>query len=170
MRRRSYLFKQKFYLFAATVLCGFGIYMNSVYFFSPFNLEKSEITGLSWQDIKYPMQIEYLIYDNAKGWTLNRISRDRSEIRYLIKSLEHLCFVSTNEGEVSSLKLLSYPEQGRQNLIVIRHSYNLAETATSEGSIIFQFRYYENDDYGSINDIRYFRIPVALKRLLAAPE
>ena len=164
------MFKQKFYLFAATVLCGFGIYMNSIYFFSPFNLEKSEVTGLSWKDIKYPMHIEYLIYDNEKGWTRNRISRDRDEIRYIIKSLEHLCFISTNEVEVSSLKLLSYPEQGRQNLIVIRHSYYFAEPATSEGSVIFQFKYYENDDYGCINDIRYFRIPVDLKRLLATPE
>lgn len=148
---------------AITTICGIAIYIDTFYFFSPFNLKKSEVTQLTWKDTKYPLQIEYLTYDKDIGWKINRISKNKEEIRYIIKSLENKIILTDSASEVSTLNLLPQLMRGKENLIILRHINNLSSASNSDGNVIFQFKFYQNDDYAAINNINYFRLSQELR-------
>jgi hypothetical protein len=160
---RSSLLRRKLSLIAITALCGIAIYIDTFYFFSPFNLKKSEVTQLTWKDTKYPLQVEYLTCDTTAGWNTNKISKNKEEIRYIIKSLEHKEFVTDSISEVSSLNLLPQLTRGKEYLIILRHINSFSSDYASESTVIFQFKFYQNDDYGTINNVNYFRLPQELR-------
>jgi hypothetical protein len=157
------LLRRKLYLFSIAILCGAAIYFNAFYVFSPFNLKTSEITNLCWQDVRYPVQIEYHTYEASEGWVLNKISKDKFEIKFMIKSLENLTYITSSTSDVSSLKLLPHSERGKENRVVLRRNDSFNHKRQNEGVILFQFKFFQNDDYGTVNDVNYFKIPKELK-------
>lgn len=145
------------------ILSGMAIYFNAFYVFSPFNLKTSEITKLYWQDVRYPIQIEYHTYEANEGWVLNKTSNDKSEIKHIVKSFESLTFITTSTSDIPSLKLLPNSERGKENLVVLRRFNNFNSKVQNEGVVLFKFTFYQNDDYGTVNNINYFKIPKELK-------
>jgi hypothetical protein len=160
---RILLLRRKLFLFSAAILSGVAIYFNTLYVFSPFNLKTSEITKLCWQDVKYPIQVEYYTYETNKGWVLNKTSNDKSEIRLIVKAFESLTFVTESTSDIPSLKLLPHSERGKENLVVLRRVNNFNYKTQYEGVILFKFTFYQNDDYGTVNSINYFKISKEFK-------
>jgi hypothetical protein len=149
------LLRRKLSLISLSLLCVVAIYINTFYIFSPFSL--------TWKDTKRPIQIEYLTFDSPTGWTVNSISKDSKEIRYFIKTFEQIAFITENISDINPQNVTSRSLNNKENLVILRKSDNITNTTKSKGTILFQFRFCENDDYGTTNNLSYFRIPMELK-------
>lgn len=157
------MLRRKLFWAGISLLCVLGIYINIFYYFSPFNLKKSEVSCLAWQDIKYPAQLEYLTNETPNGWTLNKISTNREEIKYIIKAFEKIHFVTEEASDASTLKLLPYPERGKENMLILKHFSKTDTSGNVKETIVFSFSFYQNNNYATTNGRDYFYLMPQLK-------
>lgn len=67
----------------------FGIaawHVHRVYYFNPFTFKKDDVTTLSWNDYKNPMELS-IVYQPGNGPQTSYETENRSEINYVLSEL-----------------------------------------------------------------------------------
>jgi hypothetical protein len=136
-----------------------SILINQKFIFNPILFEQDKITTNDWSIYRYPAQIEYLSFED-NGWRETSIVNDKKEIHFIFKELKKNKETSLSQSEFFNRN----KEMGKEKRVVIRH---LTSEKEGEGSIIFQFSYYENGNVADVgNGVEFVPISDELKGLL----
>ncbi|RAP77270.1 hypothetical protein [Paenibacillus montanisoli] len=139
-------------VFGVVVLIG-GLVLKAKYMFNPITFKQDEITRYEWHAYEYPAQIEYLTYEDDKGWTKKSILKDKNEILYIFGQMKKNQEIVSSQSDFFDIR----KDMGKEKLVIIRH---LESEENGEGPILFQFHYYENGHAADIEDREKF-IPIS---------
>jgi hypothetical protein len=155
--------KRRLIIITAVVIVlviGVSILLNQKYMFSPISFQQDKITRNDWSSYKYPAHIEYLRYEDDKGWTIKSIVKDKNEIDFIFKQMKK------NQGVISTQSDFfdRRKDMGKEKIVIIRH---LEPVKNGTGPILFQFHYYDNSEAADLgNGIDFVPISDDLKMLL----
>ncbi|MBS4172854.1 hypothetical protein [Bacillus sp. FJAT-49736] len=126
--------------------------VNQKFMFNPLLFHRNAVTYNTWSDYIYPSKIEYLYWDEEKGWTIGKDSSDKKEIKYIFSKLQG----SLKQGKVPPNEYRNSAMKKEMKLIIRRY----------DSAILLQFDYYEGGNVADLSNGNFIKIPPDLKRNL----